>query len=82
MLDALVWFFQQILLGFYNFFAAIVNMQSWLDWSDGQAIMRVVYYGASVELFFVVLNTIVDVTYAWVDPRLRDDTAKAGGSNG
>ena len=30
-----------------------------------------------VALIFVVLNTIVDITYAWVDPRLRDDTARA-----
>ncbi|GHF46359.1 ABC transporter permease [Seohaeicola zhoushanensis] len=35
-----------------------------------------------VSLIFVVLNTIVDFTYAWVDPRLRDDTARAGGANG
>ncbi len=35
-----------------------------------------------VSLIFVVLNTLVDITYAWVDPRLRDDTARAGGSNG
>ncbi|RJE79875.1 ABC transporter permease [Paracoccus sp. JM45] len=35
-----------------------------------------------VSLIFVVLNTLVDITYAWVDPRLRDDTASAGGSNG
>ncbi|WP_158964437.1 ABC transporter permease [Chachezhania sediminis] len=35
-----------------------------------------------VSFIFVALNTIVDVTYAWVDPRLRDDTATAGGANG
>lgn len=35
-----------------------------------------------VSLIFVTLNTIVDVTYAWVDPRLKDDSAKAGGANG
>lgn len=34
-----------------------------------------------VSLIFVTLNTIVDVTYAWVDPRLKDDSAKAGGAN-
>ena len=31
-----------------------------------------------VSFIFVVLNTIVDITYAWVDPRLRDDTTRAG----
>ncbi|GGM09197.1 ABC transporter permease [Pseudooceanicola nanhaiensis] len=35
-----------------------------------------------VSLIFVVLNTVVDITYAWVDPRLRDDTARAGGAHG
>lgn len=35
-----------------------------------------------VSLIFVVLNTLVDITYAWVDPRLRDDTARSGNGNG
>lgn len=35
-----------------------------------------------VSFIFVALNTLVDITYAWVDPRLRDDTARAGGANG
>ncbi|HBT01865.1 MAG TPA: ABC transporter permease, partial [Citreicella sp.] len=35
-----------------------------------------------VSLIFVVLNTVVDITYAWVDPRLRDDSARSGGAHG
>jgi peptide/nickel transport system permease protein len=35
-----------------------------------------------VSLIFVTLNTIVDVTYAWVDPRLKDDSARSGGNDG
>lgn len=35
-----------------------------------------------VSLIFVVLNTLVDITYAWVDPRLRDDSARSGNGNG
>lgn len=35
-----------------------------------------------VSLIFVTLNTIVDVTYAWVDPRLKDDTAGSRGADG
>ncbi|MBB5720528.1 peptide/nickel transport system permease protein [Loktanella ponticola] len=35
-----------------------------------------------VSFIFVALNTLVDITYAWVDPRLRDDAARAGGANG
>jgi peptide/nickel transport system permease protein len=33
-----------------------------------------------VSFIFVALNTLVDLTYAWVDPRLRDD-ALSGGAN-
>tara|TARA_R110000850_G_scaffold3872_9_gene18317 strand:- start:3686 stop:4669 length:984 start_codon:yes stop_codon:yes gene_type:complete len=32
-----------------------------------------------VSFIFVTLNTFVDITYAWVDPRLRDDTARSNG---
>lgn len=32
-----------------------------------------------VSFIFVVLNTLVDVAYAFVDPRLRDDAVPAGG---
>ncbi len=35
-----------------------------------------------VSLVFVALNTIVDLVYALVDPRLRDDSAGAGGGHG
>jgi TRAP-type mannitol/chloroaromatic compound transport system permease small subunit len=62
MLDAIVWFFQQVLLGFYNFLYALTHPASWLNWSDPEAIVRVVYYGASVEFFFVVFNTVVVLT--------------------
>jgi peptide/nickel transport system permease protein len=33
-----------------------------------------------VSFIFVTLNTLVDLTYAWVDPRLRED-ALSGGAN-
>lgn len=32
-----------------------------------------------VSFIFVILNTLVDVAYAFVDPRLRDDAIPAGG---
>ena len=57
LLDGIVWFFSQIALSFYNFAYAITHPSLWLDWSDKQAIMRFVYYGGSVEFFFVVLTT-------------------------
>lgn len=54
MLDAILWFFQNIGLAFYNFGYAITHPQLWLNWSDKEALMRFVYYGGSVEFFFVV----------------------------
>jgi hypothetical protein len=31
-----------------------------------------------VSFIFVVLNTMVDITYAFVDPRLRDNAVRGG----
>ncbi|KIC43013.1 C4-dicarboxylate ABC transporter permease [Ruegeria sp. ANG-R] len=62
MLDAIVWFFQNIAQAFYNFGYAVTHPALWLDWSDKQAIMRFVYYGGSVEFFFVVFTLFLIVT--------------------
>ena len=62
MLDTILWFFQNIGLAFYNLAYAVTHPQLWLDWSDKQAIMRVVYYGGSVELFFVVFTAFLVLT--------------------
>lgn len=62
MLDAFVWFIQNIGLAFYNLFQALSHPGLWLDWSDKEAIMRVVYYGGSVELFFVVFTAFLLLT--------------------
>ena len=51
-----------ILEAFYNFFAALLNPGMWLNWSDSEAIMRVIYYGGSVELFFVGLVAFLILT--------------------
>ncbi|MEX0340008.1 MAG: TRAP transporter small permease subunit [Arenibacterium sp.] len=59
MLDAIVWFVGNILGAFANFAYAIFNPSLWLDWSDKQAIMRFVYYGGSVEFFFVVFTAFL-----------------------
>ncbi|MCY4152128.1 MAG: C4-dicarboxylate ABC transporter permease [Aestuariivita sp.] len=59
--DGFIWFVTQIALSFYNFAAAISQPLLWLDWSNKQAVMRFVYYGASVELFFVVLTTVLSI---------------------
>lgn len=60
--DLFVWTIQNIALAFYNFGYAVTNPSLWLDWSDKQAIMRFVYYGGSVEFFFVVFTAFLIVT--------------------
>ena len=53
--DGFLWFFQNLLLSFYNIGYAVSNPSMWLDWSEKKSIMRFVYYGGSVEFFFAVL---------------------------
>ncbi|MCX7559972.1 C4-dicarboxylate ABC transporter permease [Sulfitobacter sp. F26204] len=62
MIDALWWFISNLALAFYNFGYAITHPQLWLNWSDSQAIMRFVYFGASAELFFVLLVAVIIMT--------------------
>ncbi len=69
MLDALGWFFQNIALAFANFFSAVFNPSSWLDWvvwtnttEDKESLMRFVYYGGSIEFFFAIFAFILVLT--------------------
>ena len=61
MIDALAWFFGNVLGAFANVFRALTNPGAWLNWSEGEAVMRFAYYGGSVELFFVYFVTFVIV---------------------
>lgn len=60
--DGVVWLFQNIVMAFYNFGYAVSHPQLWLDWTNKEAVMRFVYYGGSVELFFVVFVMVLIVT--------------------
>lgn len=60
--DGLWWLVHNIGMAFYNFGYAVSHPQLWLDWSDKQAVMRFVYYGASVEFFFVAFTTFLVLT--------------------
>ena len=62
MLDGILGFFTNIALAFYHFGYAISHPKSWLDWSDGEALGRFIYYGASKELFFVILTAFICLT--------------------
>ena len=61
-LNGLAWFFGNIAMSFYNLGYALTHPASWLDWSNSESVMRFVYYGASVELFFVILTTLIVLT--------------------
>ena len=69
MLDGIVWFFQNIGLAVYNLFYALTHPGSWLAWLGGlealeqkTALMNFVYYGGSVEFFFVVFLILLVLT--------------------
>lgn len=52
-LGGIWWVLQNLVMSFYNLGYALTHPASWLNWADKEAVMRFVYYGASVELFFV-----------------------------
>jgi len=60
--EGIIWFFQNIALAFYNFLYALTHPGLWLDWSDKEALMRFIYYGGSVELFFVIFTAFLVFT--------------------
>ncbi len=62
MLDGILWFFQNILTAFYNFGYAVTHPGLWLDWSNPEALIRFIYYGGSVEFFFVVITAFLVLT--------------------
>ena len=62
MIEGILWVLQNIALAFVNFFYAITNPALGLDWSNPEAVMRVIYYGGSVEFFFVVFTTFLLLT--------------------
>ncbi|MDP4031505.1 MAG: TRAP transporter small permease subunit [Pseudorhodobacter sp.] len=62
MLDGISWFIQNIGLAFVNLWRAISQPSLWLDWSNSEALARFIYYGASAELFFVILTIFLILT--------------------
>ena len=71
----LLWVFYNFLSAFPNVFAALTQPTLWLDWvswekttEDKQSLMRFIYYGASIELFFalsiiLIFYTVIAVFY-------------------
>jgi len=71
--NAFGWFFANIIESFYNFGYAVTHPSEWLAWlpyinQDLQtpeikaSLMKFIYYGASVELAFVLLTMFLIVT--------------------
>lgn len=60
--NSLYWLVQSFAEAFYNFGYAISHPQLWLDWSDKASVMRFVYYGGSVEFFFVIFTGFLLLT--------------------
>ncbi|QPM89424.1 TRAP transporter small permease subunit [Pseudooceanicola algae] len=62
MFTGFVWLITQIGLGFYNIGYALTHPGLWLNWADSEALIRFIYYGASVEFFFAVFDIFLVVT--------------------
>lgn len=60
--DGIVWVVQNILMSFYNLGYALANPGDWLAWGNREALARFIYYGGSVEFFFVVFTTFLVIT--------------------
>ncbi|MGB0353730.1 MAG: C4-dicarboxylate ABC transporter permease, partial [Paracoccaceae bacterium] len=62
MIDFIVWVFTNIAMAPYNLAIALMSPGSWLDWSNNESLVRFIYYGASVEFFFVVFTAFLVIT--------------------
>ena len=62
MMYTIFWVLQNFALAPYHLFVAVTNPGLWLDWTNAESVMRVIYYGASVELFFVVMTVVILIT--------------------
>ena len=65
----ILWVLSQFLSAFPNAYLALSQPNLWLDWiswekttEDKQSLMRFIYYGASIELFFALSVTLVFYT--------------------
>jgi TRAP-type mannitol/chloroaromatic compound transport system permease small subunit len=62
MFEFLGWVAQNIGLAPYHLYMALANPADWLNWADREALVRFIYYGASVEFFFVVFTAFLVIT--------------------
>ncbi len=63
MADMLSWVGAQLLQGFVDLFTALSNPMAWLNWAnDPESVIRFIYYGASKELLFVLIDLFLVLT--------------------
>lgn len=62
MFDFIVWVISNIGLSIYHFAFAITHPSLWLDWTTGESLMRFIYFGGSVEFFFVFFTAFLILT--------------------
>jgi len=67
--NGLIWFFESILMSFYDIVFAVFHASSWLRWMGGtndledkKALMRFIYYGGSQQFFFIVFTAFLILT--------------------
>ena len=69
--ESLLWVLSNIIEAIYNIAFVVSHPNVWLDWlswanttEDKEALMRFIYYGGSVELFFAFFTLFLAVTIA------------------
>ena len=60
-MDAIIWFLNGMWSGLAGLFYVLTHPGTVFDFSDKTNIMRLVYYGASVEAFFAFFNVVLAV---------------------
>jgi len=63
MADALSWVGAQLLQGFINLYTALSHPMAWLNWvNDPESVIRFIYYGASKEFLFIIVDLFLVIT--------------------
>ncbi|SFH22652.1 hypothetical protein SAMN04488020_108108 [Palleronia marisminoris] len=62
MIDTIVWIVTNIVMAPWNLVRALTQPGAWLDWSNGESLVRFIYYGGSIEFFFVVFTAFLVFT--------------------
>ncbi|WP_375262229.1 TRAP transporter small permease subunit [Palleronia sp.] len=62
MIDLIVWIVTNLVMAPWNLLRALAQPGAWLDWSNGESLVRFIYYGGSSELFFVVFAVFLAFT--------------------